>query len=59
MPEPYYTDEQARDDAHRRYVDFLCVDCGKERYSAGRPRCSPCHVVFVATRHEPQQEATG
>lgn len=57
MPEPYYTDEQARGERARRYVAFLCVDCGKERYSAGRPRCSPCHVVFVATRHEPQQEA--
>ncbi|MGV8064586.1 hypothetical protein PJP13_24285 [Mycobacterium kansasii] len=35
MPEPYYTDEQARGERARRYVAFLCVDCGKERYSAG------------------------
>ncbi|VAZ77491.1 hypothetical protein LAUMK4_05858 [Mycobacterium persicum] len=48
-----------RDEQNRRYVGFYCCDCGKERYSAGRPRCSPCHVVYVATRHEPQQEATG
>lgn len=48
-----------RDEQNRRYVDFYCCDCGKERYSTGRPRCSPCHVVYVATRHEPQQEATG
>lgn len=45
-----------RDERNARYVAFLCVDCGNQPHSAGRPRCSPCHVVYVATRHEPQQE---
>lgn len=45
-----------RDEQNARYRAGLCVDCGEVEHSAGRPRCSPCHVVYVATRHEPQQE---
>lgn len=47
-----------RDEQNVRYRAGLCVDCGEVEHSAGRPRCDTCHVVFVATRHEPQQEAT-
>ncbi len=48
-----------REERARRYRAGLCVTCGEKPYSAGRVRCGTCHVVFVATRHEPQQEATG
>ena len=36
-----------RDERNARYVAFLCVDCGKERYSAGRVRCDDCHDKYI------------
>lgn len=36
-----------REERNARYVAFLGVDCGKERYSAGRVRCDDCHRVYV------------
>lgn len=34
---------------HTRYRQFLCIDCGQNRYSAGRPRCTECHNIWVRT----------
>lgn len=36
------TDRAARDAAYRA---GYCIDCGAEEYSAGRPRCAPCHTA--------------
>lgn len=33
-----------------RYRTDTCVDCGKRRHSAGRPRCDGCHASYIEFR---------
>lgn len=32
-----------RETRYQRYRAGLCVDCGQQPHSAGRPRCNTCH----------------
>lgn len=36
-----------REEANERYRNFLCVDCGVKRYSAGRTRCNECFQTYI------------
>ena len=36
------TDKQ-RKLRNSRYIAGMCIDCGTQKHSAGRPRCNPCH----------------
>jgi hypothetical protein len=36
-----------RTEHHQRYVAGRCIDCGEVPHSAGRPRCSECHLAHV------------
>jgi len=36
-----------RDERNARYRANLCVDCGEVEHSAGRPRCSTCHQIWL------------
>jgi hypothetical protein len=39
---------ELREQRNERYVAGLCIDCGNEPYSAGRPRCADCHTAHQA-----------
>lgn len=43
-------DRVPREVRHQRYRKGLCTECGKRPYSAGRPRCNPCHDLFIEWR---------
>jgi hypothetical protein len=34
---------------HQAYREGRCVDCRTAPYSAGRPRCEPCHSAAFTT----------
>jgi hypothetical protein len=36
-----------RTEQHQRYIAGVCIDCGEVPHSAGRPRCSECHLAHV------------
>lgn len=40
------------DERHARYRAGLCITCGDEPHSAGRPRCGRCHAEYVGDRNE-------
>lgn len=48
------TDVETR---HARYRQGICVECGVQPHSAGRPRCNDCHVAH-ASGEEPTKEVT-
>lgn len=42
-----------RDERNDRYRRGVCIDCGDEPHSAGRPRCDNCHREHIAGNFEP------
>lgn len=36
-----------REESNRRYRAGLCVTCGEKPHSAGRPRCTSCHEIWL------------
>jgi hypothetical protein len=40
------------DKRHAAYRAGLCIDCHTVPYSAGRPRCNPCHTAHLPSPHK-------
>lgn len=45
-PKLVVTDPE-REIRRQRYIKHLCIDCGTNRHSAGRPRCNDCHKKWA------------
>ncbi|MGO9251638.1 MAG: phage/plasmid primase, P4 family [Mycobacterium sp.] len=41
--------QQANEMANAAYINGMCRDCGVNPYSAGRPRCDPCHEAWLTS----------
>ncbi len=39
--------ELTREAANAAYRAGLCIQCGSQPHSPGRPRCEPCHRVWL------------